>query len=734
MGRYHPHGDAAIYDALVRMAQNFSLRYPIIEGQGNLGSVDGDPPAAARYTEARLSKISQELLDDLDKDTVDWKENYDGTRKEPQFLPARIPQLLLNGVQGIAVGMATNIPPHQLGEICDALLCMLDNPKATLDDLLVYIKGPDFPTGGIIYDSSAIKEAYATGRGAIPIRARLEVTEDKKGSFIVISELPYQVNKADLITHIADLVREGKVEGIQDIIDGSREGGIHIVIELKKSAQPQKTLNQLYVHTQLQKNINMLMIALVDGIEPRVLSLQEMLGFYLDHRRKAVTRRIAFLLRQAKERLHILEGLTIALDRLDEVIKLIRGSANREAAKTGLQETFLLSALQAEAILQMRLQELAKLERDAVMKEKKEKEALVKEYEGILASPKKIAGIIKAELAEVKKLYNDERKTEVVARSLSKFEARDLVQKEATLITLTKNGYVKRTSPKTYQTQGRGGVGIIGMGLSEGDAVLKILQISTHDGILFFSADGRMFLAKAYEISEKSRTAKGDGLYEFFKNTASIVDMSVLQEGLSVKDYFLVAMSRRGLIKKVSLDEVLRTTRKGVKIMNVKDGDEAIGGFIVKKNQGMLAVTKNGLGLRFNLSEVRETGRGAQGVRGVRLKEGDTIAGLVRIDDEKGQAVIISEKGFGKRVAVSLFTPHHRGSTGMKASKVTDKTGRIKAVLFLEPELKELFLYSQEGKTLRVPLESISLLGRATQGVRIMRLKGKDELASAVLI
>jgi len=733
-GKFHPHGDVAVYDALARMAQTFSLRYTLIDGQGNWGSIDGDPPAAARYTEARLAKISQELLDDLDKDTVDWKDTYDVTRKEPQFLPARVPHLLLNGVQGIAVGMATNIPPHHLGELCDALLYMLDNANATLDELLQFVKGPDFPTAGIIYDANAIREVYASGRGAIPMRARLEVTEDKKGKFIVISQLPYQVNKSDLITHIADLVREGKVEGIADIIDGSREGGVNIVIELKKSAQAQKVLNQLFLHTQLQKNINVLMIALVDGIEPRLLSLGEMLGFYLDHRRKTVTRRIEFLLRQANARLHILEGLAIALDNIDAIIASIKASANREAAKLALQNTFALSDLQAEAILQMRLQELARLERDSVLKEKIEKEALVKEYENILANPKKIAAIIREELVETKETYKDKRKTEVVSRALGKFNALDLVQKEATLITLTKNGYVKRTSPKTYQTQGRGGVGIIGVGLAEGDAVLKILQASTYDDILFFSSDGRMFITKAYEISEKGRTAKGDGVYEFFQNAAGIVDMSILREGLSAKDYFLVAMSRSGLIKKVSLDEVFKAKRKGIKIMNVKDGDEALGGFIVKKEQEMLAVTKNGSGLRFNLSEVRPMGRTAQGVRGIRLKPGDALAGLVRIDDNQGQALIISEKGFGKRVKVSAFTGRHRGGSGMKASKVTPKTGRIKNLLFLDPELKELFLYSQEGKTLRVPLSSISLLGRATQGVRIMRLKGKDEVASAVLI
>lgn len=734
LGHYHPHGDVSVYDALVRMAQPFSLRYPSIEGQGNFGSIDGDPPAAMRYSEARLAKISEELLEDLDKDTVAWKDNFDGSQKEPEFLPARLPHLLLNGAQGIAVGMATNIPPHNLTEVCDALLHLIDNPRASLDDILSFIKGPDFPTAGIMYDTKAIKEAYGSGRGAIPMRARVEIKQDEKRSYIVISELPYQVNKADLISHIAELVREGKIDGIQDIIDGSREGGVHVVIELKKAAHEQKVVNQLYVHTQLQKNFNVLMIALVDGIEPRLLSLTEILCLYVEHHKAVVTRKIQFLLAQAKARLHILEGLAIALDNIDEVVALIKKAENKQAARLMLEQRFSLSELQAEAILQMRLQELARLERDAVIKERKEKETLVKGYEAILASPQKIAQEVKKEINQVKEAYKDKRRTEVKARPLGKFEAADLIPKETTLLALTKNGYVKRTSPKTYQTQGRGGVGIIGMGLQEGDAVFRIARASTHDDILFFGVDGRLFITKAYQISEKGRVAKGDGLYELFQNARPIYDMQVLSQEIDAKDSFLFIMSRLGLMKRIPLSGFNASKRNGIKIMNLKGNDECIGGFIVKEGQEVLVVTKNGLALRFNVSEVRPMGRAASGVRGIRLKEGDQIASVVRIDDSKGKVLIISEKGFGKRVHIKRFTSHHRGGSGMKASNVTTKTGKVKTTLFLGEEAKELLLYSQNGKTLKTELKNIALLGRMTQGVRIIRLKSGDAVGSAVLV
>lgn len=735
LGYYHPHGDAPVYEALVRMAQEFSLRYPLIIGQGNFGSIDGDSPAQMRYTEAKLAALSHELLEEIDKETVTWKDTFDGTRKEPEFLPARLPQLLLNGAQGIAVGMATNIPPHNFTEVADALMYLLAHPNASLEKLLEFIKGPDFPTAGAIYDKEAIKAAYATGRGAVPVRAKAEIQERKGGKFIVVSELPYQVNKADLITEIAELVRNGKLEGIQDVIDGSRKAGVNIVIELKRGAQAEKVLNQLYHHTRLQKNFNFLMIALVDGIEPRLLSLPEILQSYLAHRKLVITRRTEFELREAKARAHILEGLALALDHIDEVISLIRQSKNRDDAKIGLQKEFKLSELQAEAILQMRLATLAALERKAIVDELKEKRELIKELEGILASPEKINGIIKQELAEAKKRFGDKRKTEVFDRPLSQFQAADLIPQERVLILLTKNGYLKRFSPKALTTQGRGGVGVTGISLAESDMVFRSISGWTHDDLLFFSRDGKLFRMKVYDIPEKSRTAKGDTLFEFLEPSAPICEMGILPANMaSEKDAYLVAMSRKGLIKKVLLSAFARIPKKGIKIMTVGQGDECLTALVTLAKTQLLGVTAQGQALRFSLGEIRPMGRQAAGVRGMRVKEGDMLVELVRITDPEESVILITEKGYGKKVKAKSFSLHHRGTSGMKALGVSPKTGKLKVALRIIPESQNLFINSTQGKTIKISLDQIPLLGRTAQGVKLIRLKDGDSVASGLLL
>ncbi len=735
LGYYHPHGDAPVYEALVRMAQEFSLRYPLITGQGNFGSIDGDSPAQMRYTEAKLSAIAEELLEEIDKETVGWKETFDGTRKEPEFLPAKIPQLLLNGAQGIAVGMATNIPPHNLSELIDALIYLIAHPKAEVDELLQFVKGPDFPTAGMIYDREAIKVAYATGRGAIPMRAKTHIKEEKEGKYIVVSELPYQVNKADLITEMADLVRSGKIEGVQDIIDGSRGGGVNIVIELKRGAHPQHVLNKLYHHTRLQKNFNVLMIGLVDGIEPRLLSLAELLRLFLAHRERTIIKRTEFELREAKKRLHILEGLELALSHIDAVIALIKKSENKEAAREALQKEFRLSELQAEAILLMRLQTLAALEREAIIQELEEKRALVKGLESILASPQKILNLIKGEFGEIKKRFGGARKTQVIPESLSGFEAQDLIPQERALILLTKNGYIKRVSPKAFHVQGRGGIGVSGINLSEGDVVEKSLSVFTHDDLFFLSQDGKLFSTKAYHIAEKTRIAKGEGLYEFFDSQTPISDIYAISQDIRKDESMaLVAMSRKGLIKKVLLSAITRIPKKGIRIINIVSGDASLNIFASQAATNLLACTAKGQALKFSLKEIRTMGRQATGVRGMRVKKEDELVKLLKLESPEDIALFITEKGYGKRVKASSFSLHHRGTSGIKALNVTPRTGNVKLALVLPPKTESLLIYSLQGKTLKINASAIPLLGRTAQGIRLIRLKAGDKVASALLL
>ena len=735
MGYYHPHGDAPIYEALIRMAQDFSLRYPLVIPQGNVGSIDGDPPAQMRYVEAKLAAFANELLEDIDKETVTWKETFDGTRKEPEFLPARLPQLLLNGAQGIAVGMATNIPPHNLSEVVDALIYLLGHPDASLEKMLEFIKGPDFPTAGIMYDEEAIKMAYATGRGAIPVRARAEIKEEKGSKYIVISELPYQVNKSDLITEIAELVRAGKVEGIQDVIDGSRQAGINIVIELKRQAQAQKILNQLYHHTRLQKNFNMLTIALVDGIEPRLLSLPEILRAYIAHRQLVITRRTEFDLKEAKARAHILEGLALALAHIDEIIELIKKSKNKDDARVGLQKEFHLSELQAEAILQMRLQSLAALEREAILKELDEKKLVIAGLESILVNPQKINSLIKEELLDAKKRFGDKRRTEVVARGLSEFRAVDLIPQERALIILTKNGYLKRLSPKSLRAQGRGGVGVTGISLQESDLVWQSISAWTHDDLVLFSSDGKLFRMKVYDITDKSRTAKGEGLYEFIEPSSPICEMSILPSAkIDSSDMVLVAMSKKGLTKKVALHRFTRTPRKGIKLMNVGQGDECLTAFVAQSKSEVIGLTAGGQALRFSLGEIRAMGRAAAGVRGMKVKQGDALIKLIAVQSPGDLLVLITENGYGKKIKASSLSLHHRGTSGMKALGVTPRTGKVKVALRIPAESQNLFINSTQGKTIKMNAQEIPLLGRSAQGVRLIRLKDADKVASGLLL
>ena len=720
-----------VYDLTIEESHNFALAAGVFVHN----SIDGDPPAQQRYTEAKLSRIAEELLEEIDKETVTWKDTFDGTKKEPEFLPAKLPQLLLNGAQGIAVGMTTNMPPHNLSELVDALIYLLAHPNASLEKLLEFIKGPDFPTAGTIYDQEAIRIAYTTGRGAIPMRAKAQIKEQKSGKFIVVSELPYQVNKSDLITEIADLVRAGKIEGIQDVIDGSRKDDINIVIELKRAGQPQKVLNQLYHHTRLQKNFNVLMIALVDGIEPRVLSLPEMLRAHIAHRQLIIRKRTEFELRQAKERAHILEGLVLALAHIDEVIAVIKKSPSKEQAGLNLQQQFALSELQAQAILQMRLQTLAALEREAIARELAERKALIAQLEAILASQEKINSLIKEELAQAKKQFGGERKTQVLAEALGQFSATDLIPQERALILLTRNGYLKRFSPKALQAQGRGGVGVTGITLGDNDQMFKSLSCWTHDDLLFFSGDGKLFRMKVYDIPEKSRTAKGDGLYEFIEPAAPICEMSILPAKESERaGAFLVIMSKKGLTKKVALNAFARIPKKGIKVMNVGQGDACLTAMVAGAQSQLLGLTAKGQALRFSLAEIRPMGRQAAGVRGMRVKEGDELVQLIHINKPDDRIVLITEKGYGKTIKASSFSLHHRGTSGMKALTVAPRTGNLKVVLRIPEETQNLYINSTQGKTIKINVSGLPLLGRTAQGVRLIRLKEGDKVASGILL
>lgn len=735
MGDYHPHGDAAIYDAMVRMAQPWSMRYMLVNGQGNFGSMDGDPPAAMRYTEAKMARLSEELMGDIDKETVDFRENYDGRLQEPAVLPAKLPNLLLNGQLGIAVGMATNIPPHNLGEIIDATIFQIDNPEATLDNLLEYVKGPDFPTGGIVYGQEPIKMAYATGKGGLVIRGVAEVAEGAKGRpQIIISEIPYGINKASMIEKIADLYKEKRISGLSDIRDESARGNIRVVIDLKKDAYPNKLLNQLYKLTPLQTTFHYNMLALVDGIQPRILGLQDIIKEHIKHRQVVVRRRTEYELKKAKERAHILEGLKTALDHIDEVISTIRASETTDEAQANLIKKFKLSEIQAKAILAMQLRTLAGLERKKIEDEFKELLELIAKLEGILADEKRILKIIKDELAELKKRYGDERRTKIVPQELGKMSDEDLVPDEQVVVTLTTANYIKRSPIAEYKKQGRGGKGRRGMSTREEDAIEHLVNASTHDYLLFFTNKGRVFRLKTYEVPAASLNAKGVAIVNLLQLQPEETISSVINISRTNQAANLIMCTVRGVVKKTPFEQYQNVRSSGLIAINLDSGDELKWIRMTNGDNEVLISTSQGQAIRFHEKDARPMGRVARGVRGIRLRSGDQVIGM-DIVEENSSIFVISKFGYGKRTKVSQFAAHKRGGVGIRSAVVNKKTGDLVGVKTLsENDGQEVIIISKNGQTIRLGLKDIPALGRATQGVRIMRLNDGDEVVSLALV
>jgi DNA gyrase subunit A len=736
MGKYHPHGDSAIYDSMVRLAQDWAMRYMLVDGQGNFGSMDGDPPAAARYTEARMAKPGAELLADLDKNTVDFRDNYDGEEKEPVVLPAKLPNLLLNGQIGIAVGMATSIPPHNLGELVDALVHVIDNPEdTTLDDLLKYVKGPDFPTGGIVYGGDSLRQAYATGRGGIVVRAVANIEETSRGKHqIVVTEMPYAVNKATLIERIADLVKEKKIMGISDLRDESARGAIRVVVELKKDAYPKKVLNQLYKMTQLQTSFHYNMLALIDGIQPRILGLEEILREYLKHRQVVVRRRTEFELQKAKDRAHILEGLSIALDHIDEVIAVIRASQSTEEAQTNLMSKFGLSEIQARAILAMQLRALTGLERKKIEDELAELRKLIAELEGILADEKRILAVIKEELLEMKKLYADERRTQIIGHEIGKFSDEELIPDEQVVVTITTENYIKRSLVSEYRRQNRGGKGKRGMTTKEEDVIDKLVTASTHDWLLLFTNKGRVFRLKVHEVPASGLTAKGVAVVNLIQLQPEEHVTSMIKIDKSRGDEgYLFMITTHGTVKKTPIADYNNIRTSGLIAIKLDDGDELRWIHLSSGNDEVIISTAFGQAIRFQEKDARSMGRSARGVRGIRLRPGDRVVGADLVDDDR-QLLVLSKNGYGKLTKVSNFPAHKRGGVGIKAAVVNTKTGDLVSVHSIAPEMPEILVISTKGQAIRIGLKDIPVLGRTTQGVRIMRLNGDDSVASVGLV
>ncbi|MCH7828700.1 DNA gyrase subunit A [Patescibacteria group bacterium] len=750
LGRYHPHGDTAVYDSLVRMAQNFELRYPLIDGQGNFGSIDGDSAAAMRYSEARMSKIGEELLRDIGKDTVDFVDNYDGTRKEPVVLPSPVPQLLLNGTLGIAVGMATNIPPHNLRELIDALNFLIEHQKATTEDLFSFIKGPDFPTGGTIFNKREIIAVYSQGKGPIVMRGKAEITEDQKKPQIIITEIPFQVNKASLVKQFAKLVQEKKIDGIRDIRDESDKDGMRIVFDLQRDAYPQKILNRLYKFSDFQKTFHVNLLALVDGIQPKVLSLVEILQYFIEHRRQVVQRRLRYDLTQAKDRAHILEGLHKCLANIDKVIKLIRAAQHRDDAKIKLQKAFRLSELQANAILDMRLAQLAKLERKKIEDELKEMRVKIKELTVTLASSKKIDEVIKKEFAAAKETFGDERRTRVQVAGVGEIAEEDLVAKEETIITLTQGGYIKRINPATYKLQKRGGKGIIGMKTVSDDIVEHFLYCNTHDSLMVFTDSGKVFQLPVYEIPEGTRVAKGRGLLNFVELSSNDKVLNLFALGKKDTEQgikYMVMTTKDGLVKKTPLEDFKNVRKSGLIAISLKKGDELR---IVRKSTGqdqIIVTTKKGQSIRFKEKDARAMGRTAAGTRAIRLKKGDEVVGMdviagnngslaskdleAKLPKEGDYLLILTENGYGKRTSLKEYRVQTRGGSGIKTANITAKTGNLVYAKALSGEEEDLIVISRKGQVIRTAIADIAKISRSTQGVRIMRLDEKDKVASA---
>lgn len=732
MGKYHPHGDSSIYDSMVRLAQDWVMRYPLVQGQGNFGSMDGDPAAASRYTEARLGRPGNELLNDLDKETVDFRDNYDGSEQEPVVLPAKLPNLLLNGQVGIAVGMATSIPTHNLGELVDATVELIDNPQATIDDLLQHVKGPDFPTGAVVYGGDPMRQAYLTGRGSVMMRAVANIEETKKGRHqIIVTEMPYGVNKANLIEKIADLVKDKKINSISDLRDESARGNVRVVIELKKDSYPKKVLNQLYKMTALQSAFHYNMLALVDGIQPRILGLHDILSEFLKHRQSVVRRRTEYELRKAKERAHILEGYKIALDNIDEVIKTIRASKTQEEAEAALIKKFKLSEIQAKAILAMQLRRLTGLERQAIEDELTELHTLIKKLEAILADEKEILAIIKAELLEMKDKYGDERRSKLINHELGKFSDEELIPDEDTVILLTTENYIKRTLVGEYRRQNRGGKGKRGMTTKEEDVIAQLVPASTHDWLLFFTNKGRVFRLKAYEVPAASLAAKGVAAVNLLQLQPEEKITSIINHAKDASsEGYLFMATAKGTVKKTPLKDYANIRTNGLITIKLDDGDELRW---IKQTAGdndVIISTSAGQAVRFNEVECRPMGRAARGVRGVRLRPDDSVVGMDIVCSDDQTLLVISEQGYGKITKVANFPGHKRGGVGIKAAVVTAKTGPIITVQSIEEDANEALLISKNGQTIRVALKDIPTLGRTTQGVRIMRMSDGDSVSS----
>lgn len=732
LGKYHPHGDTAVYDTMVRMAQEWSLRYPLVDGQGNFGSVDGDSPAAMRYTEARLARIADEMLRDLDKNTVDFVNNFDESLQEPTVLPSYLPNLLINGASGIAVGMATNIPPHNLSEVIDGCVALIDNPKNTAADLMKFIKAPDFPTGGIIYGYEGVKEAFLTGRGRIVLRAKANVETLKNDrENIVITEIPYQVNKATLIEKIADLVREGKINDISNIRDESDRDGMRIVVELKRDAQPAVVLNQLFKHTQMQVTFGVIMLALVNGT-PKVLNLQEMIQHFLDHRMDVLIRRTKYDLDAAEKRAHILEGYIIALDNIDEVIETIKKSKDVETAKNNLMKKFKLSEIQAKAILDMRLQRLTGLERKKIEDEYKETIKLIERLRGILENERTRKKIIKDELLELKEKYGDERRTEII-KDYKEFSLEDIIAEEDVVVTISHGGFIKRFPVSGYRRQGRGGKGVTGAGTKEDDFIEHMFVASTHQYILFFTDKGRCYWLKVHEIPEGGRTAKGRSIVNLLEkdkeeNITAFVAVKEFRD-----DQYLIMATEKGTIKKTVLSAYGNVRKGGINAINLAPGDKLIEVKMTDGKNDIVIGTRNGFAIRFNEKDVRDMGRTATGVRGIRLGKGDHVVGLLVIRNDQATVLVVTEKGYGKRSDINDYRITKRGGKGVITVKTTDKVGKMIALMDVV-DRDELVIISTQGMVIRQSVKDLRVMGRNTQGVRVIRLNEHDSIADIARI
>ena len=740
LGRYHPHGDMSVYDAMARMTQDFSFRYTLVDGQGNFGSIDGDSPAAYRYTEARLSRVGEEMLKNIEKDTVDFVDNYDGVHKEPSVLPSPLPHLLINGTLGIAVGMATSIPPHNLSEVIDAAIYIIKNPKATTEDLFEFIKGPDFPTGGQIYNREEIITAYSQGRGPIVVRGKVDVVEKGRNQQIVITEIPYQVNKATMIEQFAKLVTDKKIDGVKDIRDESDREGLRITLDLKADAHPKKIINRLYKFSNLQKTFHLNMIALVDGIQPRTLSLSEALSYYVDHRKDVTYRKTKFELEKAKERAHILEGLVVALTNIDKCIKIIRESKSKEDAKKNLMKSFKLTEIQANAILEIRLHQLARMERERIEDELKAKLKEIKELTAILKSPKKVESIVEKELIQAKEAFGDERKTKVHIQKLDEISEEDLIPLETTIITITNGGYIKRINPQTYKIQKRGGKGILGMKTTQDDLVEHFIEAKTHDSLLFFTDSGKVFRIPAYEIPEATRVARGRGIFNFLEISSqekvlSVIPLSKEDEEEDIK--YLVMGTEKGVVKKTLLKDFKNIRRSGLIAIKLRKGDLLKNVCKTAGDDDIIMVTEAGQSIRFKERDVRGMGRTASGIRGIKLRKGDKVVGMDVVKNENGKEdflLVVTENGFGKKTLLKEYRVQQRGGVGVKALNITQKTGSLVVSKTLTKEEEELIVISRKGNVIKSEIDLIPKLSRATQGVRIMRLAPQDKVASAICI